>query len=452
MAAISALGVGSGLDLNGLLDQLKAGENQKLVPLTNRKKSYEASISAFGTLKSALESFKSAAAALGKSETFQAVKSTVTGEAVSATTSSSTPPGDYAIHVVQRARTSSVATAGVADDETRLGAGDIRFTLANGDSVSVDIPAGASRITDIRDAINERNDGVRASLVNDGTGTPYRLVFSASESGTEAAVADVEFSGDLADSLHLDEATRQDAQDAELTINGIAVRSAGNRIEGAIQGVTLDLGKPGDADLHVTRDNAAVKDAVKTFVDKYNKLVDTVGDLSSYDQESGSAGVLLGNGTLRQVQSGLRSAMGAGVGGDGAFHALREIGLELGLDGKIKVDDKAFDEIVNHRADDLQQFFAGTTAVPGFAGQLDDLLDGMTEDKGLIGSATDGLKTSIKQIDEQYTRTQARIDDTMARYRRQFSQLDSMIAQMNSTSSYLTQQLDALGRMNSGDN
>lgn len=451
MASISALGVGSGLDLNGLLDQLKAGENQKLVPLANRKKSYQARISAFGTLQSALDGFRTAVAKLGEKDAFQAVKSTVSGDALAATTTSRTPPGDYVIHVGQLARNSSVATTGVADDEVHLGGGSIDFTLANGESLTVEIPAGASRITDIRDAINERNGGVRASVVNDGSGQPYRLVLGASEPGTEAAVAEIHFNGDLGGALQLDEVTRQEARDAELTINGIAVRSAGNRVEGAIQGATLNLAETGDATLQVTRDDEAVKDAVTSLVEKYNKLVDTFGDLTRYDQESGVTGVLLGNGTVRQVQSGLRSAMGMGIAGNGDFHALRDIGLELKLDGTIEIDDKKLTKAVTEGLDDLKQFFVGTTGNKGFAGELDDLLGSMTDDAGLIDDATDGLKESIKQLDEQYARTQARIEDTMARYRRQFSQLDSLIAQMNSTSSYLAQQFDALSQIGGGN-
>ncbi|HET7223794.1 MAG TPA: flagellar filament capping protein FliD, partial [Rhodanobacteraceae bacterium] len=95
----------------------------------------------------------------------------------------------------------------------------------------------------------------------------------------------------------------------------------------------------------------------------------------------------------------------------------------------------------------LTQFFAGGTKADGIADQLDTMVGNMTGSNGLIGNATDSLNESIKQLDDQYDRTQQQIDDTMAMYKQQFTQLDTMIAQMNSTSSYLTQQFDALGKI-----
>src|SRR5690242_21466070 len=137
MTSITALGVGSGLDLNGLLDQLQQGENQKLTPITNQKTSYQAKISAFGSLKSALSSLPDAMHALSDPTAFEAVKSTVSGTALTAASTNDTPPGDYQIHVDQRAQASSVATLGVADSTTDLGGGTVDFTLADGTSMSV---------------------------------------------------------------------------------------------------------------------------------------------------------------------------------------------------------------------------------------------------------------------------------------------------------------------------
>ncbi|HET7267179.1 MAG TPA: flagellar filament capping protein FliD [Oleiagrimonas sp.] len=450
MSSITALGVGSGLDLNGLLSKLREGEEKRLVPIARQKKSYESKISALGTLKSALSKLQDAAQKLGDAGAFQAVASSVTGEALQATTSNTTPPGDYHIHVTQRARASSVATLGLTDKTSNQGSGTIAFTLANGKTMSVTVDADNSSLEDIRDAINAKNSSVRASLINDGTGTPYRLVFRARDSGSKAAVSNIQVSGDLGSSLQLDASTRQTGRNAQLTINGIAIESAGNRVEGAIQGVTLNLVKSGDVTLQVTRDVEASKAAVTDFVNAYNNLVSTVDDLTGYDASSRSAGVLLGSSTVRNVESRLRRVMGGAIDNGGTYSVLSDMGISLQLDGTLKIDDDKLDDAVNGDMAALRQYFAGGAGGDGLADKLDSMLGKMTSEQGVIESATDGFNQSIENVKETYDRTQQSIDAKIARYRSEFSKLDGLIARMNSTSSYLSRQFEAMSNMKVG--
>lgn len=450
MTSITALGVGSGLDLNGLLAKLEKGENKQLEPITQRKQEYQAQISAFGVLKQALTGFQDAMAVLSDEATYHSVDSSVTGDALTATAGSSTPTGDYLIHVAQRAQASRVATLGVADKSAALGAGSIQYTLANGETGTIDIDADSSSLEAVRDAINASGSGLRASLINDGTDQPYRLVLRAADTGSEASVADIAISGDLAGALQLDASTRQAGLDAQLSVNGIDIVSADNTVDGAIQGVTLHLVKDGDATLRVTQDKDAVTQAVQQFVDSYNQLVDTFDKLTDYNADTKQAGLLIGDGSVRTIQSRLRSELGS-VMTDGPFQLLSDIGIDLQLDGTMKLDQDRLDEVVGGQVDGLRRFFMGTEQSRGVAEQLDDMLGRMTSDDGPIAEAVDGLDTRIDSLDERYQRTQQRIDQVMAQYRSQFTQLDSMISQMNATSTYLTQQFDAMSGMNDSD-
>lgn len=448
MTSITALGVGSGLDLNGLLQKLKAGESKRLEPITQQKQSYQAKISAFGALKQALTSFQDAVATLADQATYHSVSSSVTGDALTASADSSTPTGDYLIHVTQRARASRVATVGVADKEASLGAGSIQYTLANGDTGTIDINADSSSLEDIRDAINASNSGLRASLIDDGSSQPYRLVLRASDTGSEASVSTITVSGNLAGTLQLDAATKQAGLDAQLSVNGINITSADNTVDGAIQGVTLNLTTSGDATLQITQDKSAITKAVKDFVDGYNSLVDTFGKLTDYNADTKQGGILIGNGTVRSIQSRLQSEVGSVMGG-GSLRLLSDFGIDLQLDGTMKLDEDKLDAAVSQQADGLSQFFMGSTESKGMAEQLDDMLGRMTSDDGLIAQDTDGLKTSIDSLDDRYQEVQKRIDQVMAEYRREFTQLDSMVAKMNSTSTYLTQQFNAMASIGS---
>ncbi|WP_265966143.1 flagellar filament capping protein FliD [Microbulbifer thermotolerans] len=445
MATISSLGIGSGLDLNGLLEQLESAERQQLTPIVAQQQSYQAKISAFGQLESALDSLRQAATELSEVDGFADVKSSLSGDGLSATVGDEAVVGSYEIDITQRARSYSIATLGVADKEGTLGAGTISFTLGNGDSFSVAVTENESSLEGIRDAINAADNGVVASIVNDGSAQPYRLVLSSAETGTEAAIASVDFgAGGLGDHLSLDAATEVSAQNAQLTVNGIDITSQGNRVEDAIQGVTLDLEETGSVSLEITRDTSAIEGKIKGFVSAYNNLQDTISSLTSYDQESGTAGVLIGNYTVQSVESRLRSTLTDVLTSSGAFKSLSDLGITLEVDGTLSLDEDALGDLVAEQLDDLTDFFAGVADEDGLADRLDTVLGTMLDDDGTLDSVTSGLESSIEMLQERYEDTEARIDSTIERYRTQFAELDSLIAQMNSTSTYLTQQFEAL--------
>lgn len=472
MATITALGIGSGLDLTGLLDQLEAAERQKLVPIAQQKQSYQSKISAYGVLQNALNQFQTAADKLKDGQLFSAVKSSVTGSSVTAASSSDAAAGVYQVNVSQLATHYSVATAGVADKSAELAEGATTLRFAFGDaglfdgegeplegSVGVEIAAGSS-LEDIRDAINAAGIGVTASIVNDGSEVgedgqgPWRLALAASETGTEAAFS-VDFGGldggDSSSGLKLDlgdeesgrPSTEVEAQNAQLTVNGIVINSQGNQVEGAIEGVTLALAEEGASTLRIEQDNETMTEAVKGFVSAYNTLQSTISRLTSYNAESGAAGDLLGDAALRNVQSQLRREMGDIMGGIQVGDTL-ERPITLQLKGDLKIDEEKLEALVNSNPGALADFFAGATGDKGFASKLSDALELMTRDGGVVDNAKKGLQTSIASLDTRFTRMEQSIDATIARYRSQFAQLDSMIASMNSTSAYLTQQFDMM--------
>lgn len=455
MATISSLGIGSGLDLNGLLDQLKSSEREQLKPITQQQQSYKSQISAYGQLESSLSKFQDAAAKLNDAELFKGVTSEVTGSAVTAAGGTEAAPGRYDINVTQLARAQSLAADGI-DDSTRALNSAGTLTLSVGDGADTDITIAAdSTLEDVRDSINASGAGVQASIVNDGggfdgsgtAGQPFRLVLTSEETGTESemtvsfddgdAGTTSELEGLMGDTADMTETVA--AANAELSVNGIDISSQSNTVEGAVQGVTLSLAEVDTATLTVERDNAAVESAVKGFVNSYNQLQSKMADLTSFNAETGDAGELLGDGTLRSVESQLRNALGSSAG-DGAFQMLSDIGISLKVDGKLELDEEVLGEAVTTDLEALSTFLTGDDEAGGFAGQVDSVLGRMLGDGGLIANSTQGLEDTVDRLGERYARTEESINDTVARYREQFSQLDGMISSMNSTSSYLTQQ------------
>ncbi|RUO56762.1 flagellar filament capping protein FliD [Pseudidiomarina homiensis] len=445
MASIAALGVGSGLDLNGLLSQLESAERQRLQPLAQQKASYQARISAYGKLEGALAQFQTALGSLGKAETFAAVKSNVTGDAVTAAANSSAVPGSYNVSVTSLAKSYSVATLGLDDKARDLGAGSVDFTLADGTAHSVAIGADASSLEDVRDAINSAQTDVVASIVNDGdAANPYRLVLNSAKTGVDAGVQSLTFIG-MGGELSKDAATEQLAANAQFSVNGLTMQSASNQVDEAIAGLTLNLAKENEtAVITVTRDNAAIEKSVNDFVKAYNSLNSTVRDLGDYNPETQVGGRLLGDSSLRMVQSELRSMFSETVVEGSAFTFLSDLGISRELDGSLKVDSEQLKTVTSDQLQDLQSFFAGSDVNEGFSAQSKGVIDRLLDENGLIATSTEGMKSAITRIDERIEREEVAIARTVERYRTQFAKLDSMIANMNSTSAYLTQQFDVM--------
>lgn len=453
MATISSLGVGSGLDLTGLLDQLETAERMKLDPITTQKKTQQTKLSSYGRLSSALTSLQAAAKTLNDSKTYQGVTSSISGTGVAAAAKSDAVVGRYEVKVETLAQAQSLASAGVADRTADLGAGALTITQGSGatlKTLTVDLAAGASSLEDVRDAINKQGGGVSASIVNDGTAAPHRLVLTSTATGTAAEMT-VTSTGALSGLLGYDSATDTGPMDetvaaanAKLTVNGIDIASQSNVVEGAVQGVTLSLSEANSSQvLTVERDNAAIKSAVTGFVTAYNSLQSTIASLTSYNADTQVAGDLLGDATLRSAQGQLRNVL-TGTLGEGALTRLADIGIELELKGTLKLDSAKLDGLVSGNLSALSGFFSGSSAEGGLAGQLGTVLDGILKDGGALSNVTKGVESRVKSLDERYARVEESISATVERYRKQFTQLDMMLSEMNATTSYLTQQFDAL--------
>ncbi|WP_104201994.1 flagellar filament capping protein FliD [Billgrantia saliphila] len=455
MATISSLGIGSGLDLNGLLDQLKAAERKQLEPIKLQQKSFQAKISAYGKLQGALSKLQSAADKLNDSSFYQSMSSSVTGSSITAAAGAEAQPGRYDVNVTSLARAQSLATGGFANRDTNLGAGMMTINVGSGDSAkTLELTLGAadSSLEDIRDAINAEKAGVTATIVSDGSAEPYRLVLSVDNTGTDAAVQSIAFASDSGDATLNDSLSYGGtgtmsqtvaAKNAALEVNGIAISSQSNQVEGAIQGVTLNLAEVGESTVKIERNTLAIREGVSAFVKAYNELRTTAKGLTRFNSDTGEAGELLGDSVLRSVESRLRGIMGSAVG-NGELRTLTDIGVTLQRDGTLKLDEEKLSEVVAGQPEALASFLAGASEEEGMAGSLHAALDQMLEDSGLLDNAKRGLESRIDSLKERSARMEVSIERTIERYRMQFGKLDAMVASMNQTSNYLFQQFDMM--------
>ena len=485
MATISSLGIGSNLDLGGLLDSIKAGEQAPLVALQKRQTAFTAKLSAYGQVSSALSALQTASQALAKPELFTAVKaSSNDNEVVSATAAASASSGVYAINVTQLSQAQSVAAAGVASTTGALATGTgtttlmIDFGKIAGGALDTDgkytgasfAPAGLplataanaitidpakSSLADIRDAINGNAAmGVTASIVNDGSSSPNRLVLTSKETG-EASSMRITVTGDAALASLLSnnpaglpaEQLQQTvaAQNSQLTVNGIAVTSANNTVVDAAPGVTMTLAKLGTSTLTVNKDNASVEGAINNFVKAFNGLQSVASKLSAFDASSSVGGALLGDSVLRNIQVGIRSALTSAQADNGSgLTMLSNIGLSFQKDGTLSADATKLKATLSDNLSGVAKLFSGNAGVGGYGTQMAALITGYTNTDGTLSAATKGLSTSLDTLKDRYAQSQERIEATVARYKAQFTALDLMISRMTATSSYLTQQFEII--------
>jgi flagellar hook-associated protein 2 len=444
MGAISSLGIGSGLDLNGLLDQLEDAEREKLVPIEQQVETENTKISAYGQLESALSEFQDSASALADGSLFESLSTNVSGESVGAAADETAMPGSYNITVDTLATRGTLASEGVDDAEAALttAAQDMTFAFGDGSETTVAIAADSS-MEDIRDAINaDENAGVNATIINDGT--QDRLALSSRETGADASISNFSFS-DAAPFAADTANTLQDGTDAALNVNGIDITSPTNQVEGAIQGVTLNLQSEGDSTVVVEQDTRAVRESITSFVDSYNALKETTGELTNFDQETGEAGPLNGDSAVRTAESSLRSVLSGGVASDGdGFSILSQVGISLEVDGTLSLDEDKLSDVVANDQQALADFFVGTENNPGIASQVDTRVEQLLGSSGAVQGAITSSENSVDSLGDRYTSMEQSIGQTIDRYRTQFGQLDGMIAEMNQTSSYLTEQFASL--------
>ena len=447
--AITATGIGSGLDIKGLVAQMMQIERQPLTRLENRKTQLENQISAFGQVKSAIAELKTALEALGKSETFGAAKAAVPANAdFTAVAKAGAAVGTYDISVQQLATQQRVATSATTQFDPSAG-GTLDITVGS-TTVSLNVASGTT-LQQLRDQINNANAGVTATIINNGG--VNQLVLSSKATGAAnaftltgtGALTGLTFSDPNALPTNSSSTLYrvQSAQDAQFTVNGISVTRSSNQISDVIDNVTLTLTGASNTSktLSVTQDLEPAKNAIKKLADTYNNLMQQIDTLGGYDAEKKSPGALYGDASLRGLRNQLRQVLGQEIAGVGAFARLHDFGVEFDSTGRMKINESKLTDALTNNWRDVASFFAGVGSTDGLSARGAALAENYTKSSGLIDLRVKGLQQSVKLIDKQQEALQDRLARIEEMYLRQFNAMDSIVGQMNATSTYLTQQL-----------
>ncbi|QMC73546.1 flagellar filament capping protein FliD [Escherichia fergusonii] len=466
MASFTSLGVGSNLPLDTLLTNLTTAEKKRLTPITQQQSSNTARLTAFGTLKSSLEKFQTANTALNDAALFKSTTVVSSSTDLTVSTTAGAAAGIYKISVSQLAQAQSIrTTTPVTDSKAIQGNSNSERTLVikqdgKDKPLEIKLTSEQTSLEGLRDAINNADGGVSASIVK-VKDNDYQLVLTSSETGLKNQMS-VSVQGDEKlnqfISFNNPDVTGNnveqivEAQDAKLSVNGINIERSSNTITDAPQGITLNLTKVvDDVTITVNKSDEKSTSAIKAWVEAYNSLVDTIGSLTKYtavdpgaEKQDTSNGALLGDSTVRTIQTGIRGQFSASAN-SGNFQTLSQIGItQDGTTGKLKIDDDKLKKALSEHSVDVQQLLVGDGKETGITTKIAGLVKGYLADDGIIDSAQDSINSTLKKLTKQYLSVSASIDDTIARYQAQFTQLDTMMSKLNNTSTYLTQQFEAM--------
>lgn len=389
---ITATGLGSGLDISGLVDQLVAAERAGSdLQLSRQKSRYTAKFSALGSLKSALSTMQGSLSSINNLANYNKNFATSSDNAtLGVTVGSAAVANSYNIDVDQLASSHSLASGVFADaDETAIGTGTltIRFgttdydegtTTYNGftlnpdkSAATIDIDSSNNTLEGVMQAINDADIGVSASIVNDGTG--FRLLMRSDDTGAsnsiEIAVADDDANNTDANGLsrlafnasadHMLQTAA--AEDALFKINGLSVSNPTNSVDSAIPGVTLNLKKVSSSPvtLTVAEDTDAITRGIESFVAGYNKFASTANALSAYDAENDVPSALVGDFTLRSIEGQLNNILRTTPAGySGSISSLAELGITTTSSGTLEFDKSKFTAVWEENPKDVKKMFA----------------------------------------------------------------------------------------------
>jgi flagellar hook-associated protein 2 len=430
--AISATGLGSGLDIGGLVKQLVDAERKGPdLQISRETAKVNTKLSAMGSIKGAIAGFQNSLSGLNVLDNYgkRSVTSSNTA-AVSATVANTAVPNTYSMEVSSLARAHALAGPAFPDsDTTSIGTGTLTFRWgttdynANTDTynsfalnpdsniTTVTIDSGNNTLEGVMNAINEADFGVTASIVNDGSG--YRLLMTSEKTGVKNSLevsavdgdanhTDVGASAGLSNFAFNASATNMTqtnaATNAVFKLNGLTVQSQENTTSTAIQGVTLTLKEVTSSPLtlKVDTDTTAAVNAFNSFIAGYNQFRTMVNTLTNYNAATKTAGTLLGDFTVRSIVTQVEGILRNDVTGTSGDYTVSRLFAALGVptDSGVRYHSASKNTAVGSYAVNITT--AATSANLSGAGVLPDFGGGGAL---VVDGDNDGLALEIDGLD-----------------------------------------------------
>ena len=504
--AISSVGIGSGLDVESIVTQMVALEKQPIKTLEAKAEVISSKISTYGEIKSLMDDLNSAVRDLTLDSGFGAVKiNSSNSSVINATMTGLASQGSYNIAVQQLAQSQTSASLKLDASKAMGTNGTMSFTFGNPSNPSASTNtfnisiSSTDKLSDVVTKINGNSGlskSVVASVITDSSGQ-QQLMIRSRETGLDNqftmrleadAAAQVQFDADLEkwnqwtawsawDSLPAAQKTAspepaknlladpptvpdvgsfvklsgttglqitQDAQNAKMSLNGVAMESNTNAFKEVVPGLTINVTEAGKTSLlSVTQDKDATQEKIQKFVDAYNAVNELLSASTKYDSESDVAGILQGDSSTVSLQNSLRMLTQGIVGNaTGAFSRLSDIGIQMAQGGKLSLNTTKLATALEDM-DSVKSLFATKSDALGNGGGIavnfKTLTDSLLSWEGALNTKTDSLEDQLKRNKSDVEKVETRAETVEARLRKQYSALDVKMASLSSLSSYVEQ-------------
>ncbi|MDX7845148.1 flagellar filament capping protein FliD [Aeromonas caviae] len=453
MATITSAGAGSGIDLESVISaSLNARKAQLQQPITTKKTNAQITLSGVGQLKSAIASYVTTLKEMAKTDAFNKRAVNITQDKddpiLKVESKAGASNGQYNITVNKLATTSKFE--GTFDSSTTsLATEDGILTFTAGDKkFNVEVKAGDSLQT-IRKKINNNGDnfGLTANIINTADGKA-KLVMDSGVSGTGK---DLQITGSTAGmtSFASSLTKTQSASNAEITVDSSPLSSDTNTFDGTIMGLKVTVLRESDKDtdgnvksnkVDVTTDKDGIKSMIKSFIDGYNTLVskaDALGKRNSIvaGQSQDDGGALAGDSVTRSVVNQMSSILISPSDNSNVFDTIFQLGIKMDNKGVLSLDSEKFDEALDKNFEQVVAIFGGEK---GVAGQLATSLEDYSKTGGLLAQREDSLNSDLRTLAQKESDATAQLVKYEASLRARYGGLDTLLAKMNQSASYLS--------------
>jgi flagellar hook-associated protein 2 len=483
MGEISFGGLATGLPTEELITGLMAIERRPLERLEKQKTSESDRLRAFAEFKSKLDDLRSAVGSLNITSAVRTSSVRVSANAPFSATSNGAAPGSFDVAVAQLAQVQKTVSGGFASQTTALGTGKLTFGTE-----TITIDESNNSLQGMANAINQKagKTGVQASIIFDGNTNRLVLTGRDAQSSFEPVVELENAEGQSVD-LGLNKV--RSAQQAIVYVDSIKVVSNSNSLSGVISGVTLNLSEVSDqlsqgtpeegvdpadwADppqyktslLSVEADTEALKGKIQTFVDKYNAVMDWISSgyvefgapVSSVKKEGEEAVdslalLVRGDSSINAAKRNLQKVLGSAVNNSGTLSTLSQLGISTQRDGSLNLNTAKLDTQLTENFDDIAKLLAGDDTTEGVMKKFNTTLLQMTSSSsGMYAGKKDRHDSVVKRLNQQIFNTEALLQKKEGTMRARFTAMELLVSGMNSQSTFLTQQMDMLNNMMTGN-
>lgn len=465
MATITSAGAGSGLDLESVISASVAAKQAQLQqPITTKKTNTQITLTGVGQLKSAISTFDTTLAKLSTPGAFNKRAINITQDTddpilkISSNTDASN--GQYNVTVNKLATTSKIEGTFASSTSSLITEdGTLTFSAGDGNEFTVDVKKGDT-LQQIRKRINNAPDnfGLTANIVNTSDGKAKLVI----DSGVTGAGNDLKISGSTTELKMFEADTSsatavsgssmsrtQQSTDAEIDVDGNILTSDTNTFKDKVQGLDITVLRVSDKDsdgnlksnkVDITTDKSAIKGLVQEFVDAYNTLIDKTTELGKRNtivggESQDDGGALAGDSMPRSIRTLMANTVMEPNSEMTGINSIFQVGIKMDNDGKLSVDSDKFDDALDDNYEQVVALFSGEN---GVAGKLQTSLKEYTKTGGLISQRQDQLNSDLRDLSSREATAADQLEKYEANLRAQYGSLDTLLAQMQSSASYLS--------------